>query len=354
MVITKNLDLSRYHNKGRTGLANLGNTCFMNACLQVLNHVYELNELFMIKKLHQNKNTEKNPDVVLVNEWAELQEIIWNNTGAVSPNKFVFHVQRLATIKNKELFTGWAQNDMPEFLLFIVDCMHNSLSRSVNVRIHGKEENTRDRMAIECYKMLSTIYTKEYSEVMELLYGIYVSEIYDSSKTVIHSYKPEMFFILDLPLPPPNQAAIDLYDCLNLFTCKEFMGGENAWFNEKTNEKEDVYKQIRFWNLPSILVITMKRFSSMGNHKRQDLVTFPIEGLNLSKYVCGYESKSYVYDLMGICNHMGSVMGGHYTAFVKNSTNEWIHFNDTMHQMIDQPDKMITPAAYCLFYRKRT
>ena len=347
--------LDRYRKKGYMGLANLGNTCFMNTCLQILNHTYELNDIFLVKKMHTkfHKNTKKKPEIELVQQWVELQEIIWNNTGAVSPNKFVHHVQHLANLKNKELFTGWAQNDLPEFLLFFMDSLHISISREVKMNIHGNEESSTDKMALECYKMLRGIYEKDYSEIMELFYGIYVSEIRSKITDKVHSHKPETYFILDLPLPEPSaNTEISLYQCFDLFTQGEVLDGDNAWLNETTNQKEAVVKQISFWNLPKILVVSLKRFASFGNNqKRQDLVTFPLENLDLSKYVCGYDSKKYVYDLFGICNHMGGVMGGHYTAFVKHIDGDWIHFNDVACQPIPNMDVLVSPKAYCLFYR---
>jgi ubiquitin C-terminal hydrolase len=101
------------------------------------------------------------------------------------------------------------------------------------------------------------------------------------------------------------------------------------------------------------LVITLKRFSADGGKKRQDLIDFPLTDLNLSTYVSGYNASQYVYDLYAICNHSGGTMGGHYTSFVKTKTGEWLHYNDTHVERRVNKSRLISPKAYCLFYRKR-
>jgi ubiquitin carboxyl-terminal hydrolase 8 len=346
------MDLSKYKEKGKIGLENLGNTCFLNSCMQVLNHTYELNE-FLDSEKYKRTFKEGTPDATILVEWDDLRKVMWSGNGIVSPNRFVHNVHNIAALKKRELFTGWAQNDMSEFLLFFMDCLHNSISRGVNMKVSGNPETNTDQMAIKCYKMLQDTYSKEYSEIMDLFYGIYVSEIVSIDDSVYHVMKPESFFILDLPLLDSSRLATNLYECFDMYVKPELLEGDNAWFNEKTGKKEDIKKRISFWNFPKVLVITLKRFSPDGQQKLNSLINFPLENLDLSGYVRGYNKESYIYDLYGICNHMGGVMGGHYTAFVKNSENQWLHCNDRNIDLVQNPSSIITPMAYCLFYRKK-
>jgi ubiquitin carboxyl-terminal hydrolase 8 len=344
-----NIDITKYKGKGYTGLANLGNTCFLNSSMQVLHHVYELNSI--LDNINIQLDTD---DGSLVNEWNDLRILMWSNNGVISPNKFVNGVHVLASKKNMDIFTGWAQNDMPEFLLFILDAMHKAISRPVTMKIIGKKKNPVDTTAVRCYELLKEAYSKEYSEIMQLFYGISVTTITSMDGKTTYSIKPEQYFILNLEVMTEETKVLSTLDeCFRHFTKEESIIGDNAWYNENTGQKEDILKKIQFWNFPNILVITLKRFSIDGTRKLQNLIDIPLDDLDLSEYVIGYHPKSYKYELFGICNHMGGVMGGHYTAFVKNYENVWLHYNDTVVERIDI-SKLITPSAYCLFYRKKS
>jgi ubiquitin carboxyl-terminal hydrolase 8 len=352
----------QYKDRGLSGLSNLGNTCFLNSCMQVLSHTHELNILFDTKKFRDRVNDI--PESLLLIEWNKLRQILWNENCIVSPGAFVYIVQKVAKFKGQDLFTGWSQNDMPEFLLFVIDCFHNSIKRSVQMTIRGKVHNSKDRLAKACYEMMKTMYKEEYSEFIGLFYGIHVSHLMsvcddgeeeqNKNSSELLSFTPEPFSTLNLPIPPSIKRGqnISLLDCIELYTASERMEGDCGWYNEKTKERQDVDKRIVFWNLPQILIIVLKRFSVMGDKKTQQLIDFPLEQLDLSKYVYGYNKHSYVYNLYGICNHYGNVMGGHYTAFTKNANGKWHLYNDTTVVEVGDISKLVSPAAYCLFYRK--
>ena len=90
----------------------------------------------------------------------------------------------------------------------------------------------------------------------------------------------------------------------------------------------------------------------MTGNKKQNLVTTPLTDVDLSKYVKGYNKKSYVYDLYGVANHSGGSLGGHYTAYVKNANGKWYEFNDTNINEIKK-ERIVSTKSYCFFFRKK-
>lgn len=340
--------LEKYKNNGLSGLANIGNTCYINSTMQILSHCYTFNEL--IESLDFDKLNNNN-DSILLKEWKILKDLMWSKNCTISPNRFIANIQKISKMKNLDLFSGFAQNDLPEFLIFIVDCFHNSLKRKVKITISGKAKNNTDLLAKNCFKMIKELYSETYSELLDLFYGIHFSCIESVNSGQELSIKPEPYCLLSLSLPE-NKNKCNLYDCFDHYIIKELLNGTNAYYNETTNKKEDVYKYLNFWNFPNILIIDLKRFNNF-NKKINTIIDFPIKNLDLRKYVCGYDKEKYIYDLFGITNHSGGCLGGHYTSFVKNANNKWYHFNDTNVSEISEND-LITNKAYCLFYIKKS
>ena len=346
------MEIETYKDRGLTGLANLGNTCFINSCIQILSHTYELNDF--LNKEQYKKKLQKKFDTTLLIEWDNLRQMMWSENCIVSPGKFIKTIRKLSQIKGIDLFSGYSQNDLPEFLLFIVDCFHNSLARPVVMTITGTISTDTDKLAKDCFEMIKKMYTKEYSEIWNMFYGVHISQLISIEDNSVLSSSPEPFFMVNLSIPMANKSPT-LIDCFDLYVEGETLDGENAWFNESTGKKQDVKKKFVYWSLPNVLVIDLKRISPINhNHKNQILVDFPITDLNLSKYIVGYKKDSYVYDLYGICNHSGNTMGGHYTSFVKNANGKWYHFNDTNVNEVTDLSKLISAKAYCFFYRKKT
>ncbi len=339
------------NNMEQMGLTNIGNTCFLNSCMQIFKNIYELNYI-IDKKIESSQYNKNIPDVKIFTEWNSLRkQLCKNGKGSITPTVFVDNIHKLAKLKKRELFTKYAQNDMTEFMQFFIESIHNCITRPIHFEIEGKVSTSIDSIAIECYEMLQTIYKKEYSEILQIFHGISISQITSIKTNKICSNKPEHFSTIDLHISFNNKMATTIYDCFDIFTKSEIIDGDNAWFNEKTGKKEDIIKLVTFWSLPPILIITFNRFSIDGSSKINSHIKCPIDSLDLSKYVTGYDAYKYKYELFGVCNHMGGLNGGHYNSYVRNANNYWLLYDDANVTVVKSKNEIITKSAYCLFYR---
>ena len=103
--------------------------------------------------------------------------------------------------------------------------------------------------------------------------------------------------------------------------------------------------------LPSILVISLKRFSynRYWRDKLDTHVEFPVTGLDMAPYIINKNHGKAIYDLISVSNHYGGMGGGHCksnyfefihqfqflifpldTAYSKNKDDgRWYHFDDS-------------------------
>lgn len=114
---------------------------------------------------------------------------------------------------------------------------------------------------------------------------------------------------------------------------------DDAWKCPHCEALQRGMVKLSLWTLPDILIIHLKRFCQVGEkrNKLSTLVRFPLSGLDMAPHVAqrgagppaatgpwpswkqpaclpaGYPLDS-LYDLYAVCNHHGSLQGGHYTG----------------------------------------
>ncbi|KAF1522903.1 Ubiquitin carboxyl-terminal hydrolase 31, partial [Eudyptes sclateri] len=176
-----------------------------------------------------------------------------------------------------------------------------------------------------------------------------------------------------------------LSQCFQLYTKEEQLAPDDAWRCPHCKQLQQGSITLSLWTLPDVLIIHLKRFRQEGDRrmKLQNMVKFPLSGLDMTPHVVkrsqsswslpshwspwrrpyglGRDPEDYIYDLYAVCNHHGTMQGGHYTgkysailSYCKNSVDgQWYCFDDSDVQQLPE-NEVCKQTAYILFYQRRT
>ena len=177
------------------------------------------------------------------------------------------------------------------------------------------------------------------------------------SKSVysLHNIKLDACETIDGPdFNKKEQLTLD--NLLEFFCSDEYLDKDNEWFCKKCNKKVKVKKKFSLFFVPRLLIICLNCFaqdSFKGNYRKNgELIDFPLENLDMGKYICGPDKKYSKYDLFGVSQHFGGTGGGHYTAICKNYDGNWYDYNDSSCSL-SSSSNVVSSSAYVLFYRKQ-
>lgn len=340
---------------GVIGLANLGNTCFLNSSIQCLSATIPLTDYF----LGYDYRSEINQDNFLgtggklATAYAQLMKDMWlsrnHHNSAVSPVAFKAQMETFAP-----QFRGCHQHDSQEMLAFLLDGIHEDLNRiKKKPYIEDKDcDGSNDEQdAIEAWK---NYLCRDKSLIVDVFQGQLRSEV-QCLKCRHKNIRFEPFMYLSLPMSAHCRS---LEDCLRLYLAKEKLTGGNQWYCSKCKRHRDATKKTDLWILPPILIVHLKRFKFKENgrmgFKNEAAISYPVQGWDLSRHVQSKGSEYPLFDLYALSNHVGGLGSGHYTAYALNRFSEqWYEFNDTKCREIDERAfRRNQGSAYVLFYNR--
>jgi ubiquitin C-terminal hydrolase len=352
--------LKKYYNANRVGLQNNGATCYINTLIQCLSTCFQFTHFILNKDQYadrvQHNLTKEKHQISLIMELATIFDHMWINENSLNPIRF------LKTLQYKFDFLQInQQNDIEEIWLLMLNKMNEEILFTDAIHMFDQKildstyssSSNQDDIMIKCYKAWYDGHNKEYSELIELLYGQMISQIIcgnNSCATIHHNY--EHFPIIQLEIPPMSTTPT-IYDCLDSYIKEEIL---NEWKCDKCNTVNPSKKNNRFWKLPPVLVICLKRFiyhpEMQQNIKNNDLVDIPLE-LNMSNCVLSPQSY-HKYQLQSAALHIGNINGGHYIALTRKSNDnheQWYCIDDlkVTEYTRTQVGGLIT-NAYMLFY----
>lgn len=345
-------------NKGKMGLINLGNTCYLNSAIQCLRHIPDLTVFF-----HQHSDSWIHSgdakDAVLCKAYKELIMSLWTGIGpaAIRPAGFLHYFRdSLKDCPTYEHMITPQPHDSGEALTFLLDQLHEGMKKPLNINVVA-EKGSKTYAALNAWK---DQVGPNYSPIVDYFFGLMeVSITCKGCSRVSCRYEP--FNMLKIGFEDQKKSTLE--QCMNYefspedldeYQCDHCSPDVEKGQIKNKRPPGSVKRQI--WKLPGNLIIILKRFNPNGSKCQADF-----DAELTQKFTKWFSEKSPEssridnYSLQSVVDHHGSANGGHYVAQVKSPiTGKWNLYDDeSVREIKDGSTAFLGNSSYILFYRKK-
>lgn len=305
------------------GLMNCGNSCFANVILQCLSWTRPL-VAYLLERGHKNE--------CMRDDWCffcEFQTHVERASQSHLPFSPVNIISRLTNIGGT---LGYGrQEDAHEFMRYAIDTM-----QSVCLDEFGGEKMVPPR-------------SQETTLVQYIFGGLLQSQV---QCTVCNNVSEQYENMMDLTVEIHGDA-VSLEECLDQFTAKEWLQGDNMYKCDRCSDYVKACKRLTIRRPPNVLTIALKRFKGGRYGKLNKRISFP-ETLDLRPYMSRGGEGSDVYRLYAVIVHLDMLNAsffGHYICYIKDFSGNWYRIDDSEIESVEL-EEVISQRAYMLLYSR--
>lgn len=243
------------------GLKNLGNTCYMNSCIQCLSHTENLRALLQTAMDNRQINQQSRYKGGVAKAMTELVGRLYRGAPRTAevPKDLKREMGRV-----HRMFAGFAQQDSQELLRYLLDGLHEDTNR-IKGTVKWQELKDIDGESDEnkAARYWENHVERNDSPITDLFTGQLMSVL--TCGACGHrsaSFDPVMD--VSVPLVKPSGRKVEqlntLKKCLDEYVAEELLQKMEQVYCSKCKAHKDHTKSLSFARLPKILVVHLKRF----------------------------------------------------------------------------------------------
>ena len=343
------------------GLNNVGSTCFMNATLQCLLHISELNLYFLneypndyniLRTKNSSSETMGNISLAYYNVINEvyLKSIQCNNNYYMNNNSFAPNEFKETLGKYNSQFRYYEANDSKDLILYLLQTFHEELNYFGDQPFPVNLLRPNQLNRADTFNYFNNTYNiQNFSIVSKLFYGTYENIIKCCNCNKMY-FSYQKFEFISFSTYNYRNGIFNIYNGFQDNQAIQYLQGNNKYFCPSCQNLYDGETCCKIITPPSKLIINIDYGKNKINNVKQLIFD---ETIDITSFINFDSGKKIIYQISGVCTHLGSSgPTGHYIAYCRNKqTGMWYNFNDSFVRLCDK-NEIYRGSPYLLVYEQ--